>query len=64
MVFLQPWRRSWALTLPHFDLLYVLVHSVLPLVFLGIGVNDVFVIANAFERERAIWDEGYDKHST
>lgn len=33
-------------------LLYGPVHSVLPFVLLGIGVDDAFVIANAFDRER------------
>ena len=28
------------------------VHSILPFVLLGIGVDDAFVIANAFDRER------------
>jgi Niemann-Pick C1 protein len=32
--------------------LYGPVHSVLPFVLLGIGVDDAFVIANAFDRER------------
>ncbi|KAK1747162.1 patched family protein [Skeletonema marinoi] len=35
-----------------FGLLYGPVHSVLPFVLLGIGVDDCFVIANAFDRER------------
>jgi Niemann-Pick C1 protein len=35
-----------------FGLLYGPVHSVLPFVLLGIGVDDAFVIANAFDRER------------
>ena len=33
-------------------LIYGPVHSVLPFVLLGIGVDDSFVIANAFDRER------------
>ena len=33
-------------------LLYSPMHSVLPFVLLGIGVDDAFVIANAFDRER------------
>lgn len=33
-------------------LIYGPVHSVLPFVLLGIGVDDAFVIANAFDRER------------
>ena len=33
-------------------LLYGPVHSVLPFLILGIGVDDVFVICNAFDRER------------
>lgn len=33
-------------------LFYGPVHSVLPFVLLGIGVDDVFVIVNAFDRER------------
>eukprot|EP00584_Thalassiosira_punctigera_P001858 CAMPEP_0172542600 /NCGR_PEP_ID=MMETSP1067-20121228/13171_1 /TAXON_ID=265564 ORGANISM="Thalassiosira punctigera, Strain Tpunct2005C2" /NCGR_SAMPLE_ID=MMETSP1067 /ASSEMBLY_ACC=CAM_ASM_000444 /LENGTH=960 /DNA_ID=CAMNT_0013328873 /DNA_START=367 /DNA_END=3248 /DNA_ORIENTATION=+ len=33
-------------------LLYGPVHSILPFVLLGIGVDDAFVIANAFDRER------------
>lgn len=33
-------------------LLYGPVHSVLPFVLLGIGVDDAFVIANAFDQER------------
>jgi len=32
--------------------LYGPVHSILPFVLLGIGVDDAFVIANAFDRER------------
>ena len=35
-----------------FGLLYGPVHSVMPFVLLGIGVDDAFVIANAFDRER------------
>ena len=35
-----------------FGFLYGPVHSVLPFVLLGIGVDDAFVIANAFDRER------------
>ena len=34
-------------------LLYGPVHSILPFVLLGIGLDDAFVIANAFDRERA-----------
>ncbi|KAL7532461.1 hypothetical protein ACHAXR_004644 [Thalassiosira sp. AJA248-18] len=33
-------------------LIYGPVHSILPFVLLGIGVDDAFVIANAFDRER------------
>eukprot|EP00956_Cyclotella_meneghiniana_P045638 scaffold378061_cov182-Cyclotella_meneghiniana.AAC.1 len=33
-------------------LIYGPVHSVLPFVLLGIGVDDAFVIANSFDRER------------
>jgi len=33
-------------------LLYGPVHSILPFVLLGIGLDDAFVIANAFDRER------------
>ena len=35
------------------------VHSILPFVLLGIGVDDAFVIANAFDRER----EGVSRES-
>ena len=35
------------------------VHSILPFVLLGIGVDDAFVIANAFDRER----EGVPRNS-
>lgn len=34
-------------------LIYGPVHSILPFVLLGIGLDDAFVIANAFDRERA-----------
>jgi Niemann-Pick C1 protein len=33
-------------------LFYGPVHSLLPFILLGIGVDDIFVIANAFDRER------------
>jgi len=35
-------------------LIYGPVHSLLPFVLLGIGVDDSFVIANAFDRERKV----------
>jgi len=35
-----------------FGLVYSPVHSLLPFVLLGIGVDDAFVIANAFDQER------------
>mmetsp|Transcript_14392 Transcript_14392/g.34816 ORF Transcript_14392/g.34816 Transcript_14392/m.34816 type:complete len:1133 (-) Transcript_14392:385-3783(-) len=35
-----------------FGLFFGPVHSILPFVLLGIGVDDAFVIANAFDRER------------
>lgn len=37
-----------------FGLLFGPVHNVLPFVLLGIGVDDGFVIANAFNRERKV----------
>lgn len=37
-----------------FGLFFGPVHSVLPFVLLGIGVDDGFVIANAFNRERTV----------
>eukprot|EP00571_Detonula_confervacea_P011903 CAMPEP_0172304244 /NCGR_PEP_ID=MMETSP1058-20130122/5671_1 /TAXON_ID=83371 /ORGANISM="Detonula confervacea, Strain CCMP 353" /LENGTH=1046 /DNA_ID=CAMNT_0013015385 /DNA_START=38 /DNA_END=3178 /DNA_ORIENTATION=- len=40
-------------------LLYGPVHSILPFVLLGIGLDDAFVIANAFDRER----EGVSRES-
>ena len=40
-------------------LIYGPVHSVLPFVLLGIGVDDAFVIANSFDRER----EGVSRES-
>lgn len=38
----------------YFGLFYGPVHSLLPFVLLGIGVDDSFVIANAFNRERKV----------
>jgi len=38
----------------YFGLFYGPVHSLLPFVLLGIGVDDVFVIVNAFNRERTM----------
>lgn len=35
-----------------FGLFYGPVHSILPFILLGVGVDDAFVIANAFDRER------------
>lgn len=35
-----------------FGLVYSPVHSLLPFILLGIGVDDAFVIANAFDQER------------
>jgi predicted RND superfamily exporter protein len=37
-----------------FGLFYGPVHSVLPFILLGVGVDDAFVIANAFDRERKL----------
>jgi hypothetical protein len=37
-----------------FGLFFGPVHSILPFVLLGIGVDDAFVIANAFDRERKV----------
>jgi Niemann-Pick C1 protein len=37
-----------------FGLFYGPVHSVLPFILVGIGVDDAFVIANAFDRERKV----------
>ena len=37
-----------------FGLFYGPVHSILPFILLGIGVDDAFVIVNAFDRERKV----------
>ena len=37
-----------------FGLFFGPVHSILPFIVLGIGVDDVFVIVNAFDRERKV----------
>ncbi|KAG7374017.1 Patched family protein [Nitzschia inconspicua] len=37
-----------------FGLFYGPVHSILPFILLGVGVDDAFVIANAFDRERKV----------
>lgn len=36
----------------YFGLFYTPIHALLPFILLGIGVDDVFVIVNAFNRER------------
>lgn len=51
-----------------FKLFFGPVHSLLPFILLGIGVDDVFVIVNAFNRERNVArqsedDEGLRKRS-
>jgi len=47
----------------YFGLFYGPIHSLLPFVLLGIGLDDVFVIVNAFNRERKVarGDEGSDQ---
>jgi len=44
----------------YFGLFYGPVHSLLPFVLLGIGVDDVFIIVNAFNRERTVPREDED----
>jgi len=44
-------------------LFYGPVHSVLPFVLLGIGVDDVFVIVNAFDRERGATSREFETNA-
>lgn len=45
---------SFGLSAGAFGLFYGPVHSLLPFILLGIGVDDAFVIVNAFNRERKV----------